>query len=157
MKYIKTLARGKFILILLVISTMVLITACSGGNTSENEATSDDSSSSELAPAEAEDIVSNAPDANELYLGITDSTDGETLYTTLCAKCHGLEGYGDGPSMGSLHLTGAMTLTALQDRDDAELIEIVTFGKGVDMPAWGLILSSEQVEAVLTYIRTLGE
>jgi mono/diheme cytochrome c family protein len=157
MNYNKTLTRGNFILILLVISIMLILAACGGAGNNANGDDSGGEADSGLAPAEAEDIVSNAPDANELYSGIADTTDGEVLYVTLCAKCHGLEGFGDGPSMGSLNLTGGMALTVLQDRSDEELLEIITFGKGIDMPAWGLILSLEQRESVLTYIRTLGQ
>ena len=83
-------------------------------------------------------------------------TDGPTLFRTFCAKCHGLKGLGDGPSVGSLRSQGGMNLTILQDRSDEEIFNTITAGKGSEMPPWGLILSEEQRWELVKYIRTLG-
>lgn len=110
-----------------------------------------------FAPAEAEDIVSSAVDAGELYASVTDSTDGEELYMILCTKCHGLGGLGDGPSVGSLSTQSGLNLTILQDLSDEEIMEFITIGKGIEMPAWGLILTRVQREALMQFVRTLGQ
>lgn len=123
----------------------VMLAACGG------EATST------LLPAEAEDIVSSAVDADKLYASVTDSTDGEELFMILCTKCHGLGGLGDGPSVGSLSTQAGLNLTILQDRSDEELMETITIGQGIEMPAWGLILSRTQREALVEFVRTLGQ
>lgn len=161
MDYRASRYRGKWGFVLLVFLGIFLLASCSGASddtdtTSNGEEGSSDTAEATLPPAEAGDIVIDAPDASELY-DITNTTDGEELYVMLCSKCHGLGGIGDGPSMGSLHLTGGMTLTILDDRTDEELLETITYGKGVDMPAWGLVLNLEQRESILAYVRTLGE
>lgn len=146
---------GKITLCVLLALVPLLIAACGGnGDTASDEGQSD---TVELAPAQEEDEVLDVPDADDLYEVIVGNTDGETLFVTLCAKCHGLEGHGDGPSAASLNIQGSMLLTQLDDRSDEELLRIITVGTGVDMPAWGLILTQEQREAVLAYVRTLGE
>lgn len=158
------------IIVFIAILLTLLLTACGGGDsdsdanatdttdTTDVEATSEtvEGADFELAEQAAEDIALDVPNADELYAEALTSTDGEELYVTFCSKCHGLEGYGDGPSVGSLHIEGSFVLTALAERPDEELTEIITYGKAVDMPAWGLILSDEQIEAVLAYVRTLG-
>lgn len=132
-----------------------------GGNGGDGNGGGDNNNNSEISatlpPAEAEDIVSNAPAANELYSSIEGSTDGAEIYKILCTKCHGLGGLGDGPSTGSLSTQSGMNLTTLQDRSDEELMTTISEGKGIEMPAWALILNREQREVVLEYVRTLGQ
>ncbi len=124
----------------------LILGACGGG--AEATAT--------LPPALDEDRVSEAVGIDELYSSVTDSTDGEELFTLLCTKCHGLGGLGNGPSVASLSTQAGMNLTALADRSDEELMTTITEGKGVEMPPWGLILRVEQREALLAYVRTLA-
>jgi len=83
-------------------------------------------------------------------------TDGGTLFITYCAKCHGQAGLGDGPSVGSLSSQAGMNLTILQDRSDEELFTIISGGKGVEMPPWGLVLTVEQRQALLEHVRSLA-
>lgn len=109
-----------------------------------------------LPPALDEDRVSEAVGIDELYSSVTDSTDGEELFTLLCTKCHGLSGLGDGPSVGSLSAQAGMNLTDLADRSDEELMTTITEGKGIEMPPWGLILNLEQREVLIAYVRTLA-
>ena len=111
--------------------------------------------------ADSGDVASAANPFSELTLasGMVDPsiTDGETLYIDNCAKCHGLGGYGDGPSIGSLGaITGSFVLTILDDRSDEELFNTITNGKGVEMPPWGLVMTEEQRWALVDYIRTLS-
>ncbi len=81
---------------------------------------------------------------------------GEELFRTYCAKCHGLKGLGDGPSVGSLRTQGGMNLTILQDRSDEEIFLTISAGKGSEMPPWALVLTEEERWALVEYIRTLG-
>lgn len=129
----------------LLLILIAILSACAGGDAKPT-----------LPPAEAEDIVSSAVDANVLYQSVTDSTDGEELFTILCTKCHGLAGLGDGPSVGSLSTQAGLNLTILEERTEEELMQTITEGKNIEMPAWGLILSKVQREALVEFVRSLG-
>lgn len=161
----KSRMREKFLLVVFVILSALLIAACGGGasdsstgnNNTDTGSESTTNDSAELPTALPEDSQLNVPSANKIYEAGLTSTDGELLYTTFCAKCHGLKGVGDGPSAGSLHIEGNMALTAVTDKSDDELLETITIGKGVDMPPWGLLLTLEQRKAVLAYVRTLAQ
>ncbi|MEM7127565.1 MAG: c-type cytochrome [Chloroflexota bacterium] len=84
-------------------------------------------------------------------------TDGETLYIDNCARCHGLNGYGDGLSLGSLGtIIGSMNLAIVDAQTDDELFKTISNGKGVEMPPWGLLMTEEQRWALVTYVRTLS-
>jgi len=85
----------------------------------------------------------------------TDSASGEDLFVNNCAKCHGLGGLGDGPSVGSLRTQAGLNLTILKDKTDDELYETISIGKGSDMPPWELVLTKEQRQGLIQYIRTL--
>ncbi len=76
------------------------------------------------------------------------STDGETLYQTLCAGCHMPDGSG---------AVGAGAYPALAGNELLEFasypISVIVNGKK-DMPILGELLSDEQVVAIVTYIQT---
>ena len=151
---------GRLLIFLLIMIFTLLLAACgdSGNGGSDGEDGGDTDSSSENSDVELleADVEVLGEAANAFSVNI-DSTDGETLFINLCAKCHGLGGLGDGPSAGSLQTQAGMNLTAVGEKSDEELLSTITLGKGVEMPAWGLILSLEQREAVLGYVRSLGE
>ncbi len=69
---------------------------------------------------------------------------GEKVYAANCATCHGpdLVNPGDTPD-----------LKKLSAGEKARFVESVTDGKG-QMPAWGGILSDEQIEQLWAYIRS---
>ncbi len=71
-----------------------------------------------------------------------DDTTPADVYTAKCARCHGenLEG-AFGPA-----------LTSLEDRDEAELIEVITSGKN-SMPSWGGRLTDAQILEMVVYLR----
>lgn len=75
--------------------------------------------------------------------GPGDDPDGAAIYQQRCATCHGGDGTGgSGPS-----------LTDIDERlSEEEQLEIVRDGRG-QMPAWEGILSDEEIEAVLDYMR----
>lgn len=83
------------------------------------------------------------------------TTGGREMYTYYCAKCHGISGLGDGPSVGSLRSQAGMNLTILGNKSDEEILDTIAQGKGTDMPPWELRLSPEQRKEILGYIRRL--
>jgi len=121
--------RQKVYLVLILIS--VLLAACGGGG---NEPV-----------ATQEPVLSNN----------FDYSTPEELFVNYCAKCHGLSGLGDGPSVGSLRTQSGLNLTILADKSDDELFEIISTGKGSDMAPWELALTAEQRQGLVQYIRTL--
>ncbi len=82
------------------------------------------------------------------------------LYNTYCVQCHGMARNGKGINAKSM---------AVQPRDhsdskgmgaipDAEIVKAITLGglsvnKSVLMPAWGKVLSAEQIQQMDAYIR----
>lgn len=88
---------------------------------------------------------------------LAESMDAETLYIDNCAKCHGLTGLGDGPSVGSLNTQSGLNLTILQDMSEDEIREIISVGKGMEMPPWELLLNGDQLQALTEYVRGLAK
>lgn len=83
---------------------------------------------------------------------------GMQLYQKYCTVCHGVEGDGDGimtELMGIMpmdHTNPNETNSLSNDR----LIESILDGQGKYMPAWRGILSQDDVEALVSYIRLLA-
>ena len=72
-------------------------------------------------------------------------TEGEMVFNTNCAMCHGRK--------GDLGMSGAKNLvTSTLKRN--EVIAMVTNGKGTMMP-YGKTLSKEQIKAVADHVLTL--
>lgn len=72
-------------------------------------------------------------------------TEGEMVYNTNCAMCHGRK--------GNLGMSGAKDLVA-STLSHNEVIALVTNGKGTMMP-YGKTLSKKQIEAVAEHVLTL--
>ncbi len=81
---------------------------------------------------------------------------GRELYMTYCAKCHGVRGLGDGPSVGSLRVQAGLNLTILGSETDGELFWKISNGRE-EMPPFELILSPEERWHLVNFIRTLGK
>ncbi|KKW91459.1 c-type cytochrome [Sphingobium chungbukense] len=75
------------------------------------------------------------------------AADGEKVYKQICAACHMPDAMGSGG--------GAIPALAKDKKlaDPAYPIAVVTKGKGA-MPPMGDMLSSAQMAAVITYVRT---
>jgi cytochrome c oxidase cbb3-type subunit 3 len=84
----------------------------------------------------------------------------EKLYNTYCVQCHGMNRNGKGINAKSM---------PVQPRDhsdpkgmgaipDSEIVKAITYGglsvnKSVLMPAWGKVLSAQQIQDLAAYIR----
>jgi mono/diheme cytochrome c family protein len=84
--------------------------------------------------------------------------DAKKDYESLCVACHGKQGKGNGPAAVAFNPKPAnFTKKKFQEsKTDAELIESLTNGKGA-MPPFGGQLTSEQIEAMVVYIRGLSK
>jgi len=83
---------------------------------------------------------------------------GAKVYVQRCVLCHGPNGKGDGPAAAGLnpkprnHTDGSY----MNSRTDEQLLQVIRNGKGA-MPAWGKVLSEEEIQAVLKHVRTLAQ
>jgi mono/diheme cytochrome c family protein len=78
------------------------------------------------------------------------SLNGAQLFAGVCARCHGTQGQGDqGPVLN--------TAEAQARYDDRALADIITNGrKDTVMIGWGAILSADQVQQLVKYVRGLS-
>lgn len=74
-------------------------------------------------------------------------SEGETIYTTSCARCH----HGDGSGYRNL-FPGLADNPLVTLHNPIPIIRVVQDGRG-SMPPFRGVLSSEEIAAVLTYIR----
>ena len=85
---------------------------------------------------------------------------GKAVYMERCAACHGRGGKGDGPLTELLPMNAEdHTNSAEMDKHpNSELIEAVTYGTPGKtlMPGWKGILSEEEIEGVVSYVRLLS-
>ena len=92
-----------------------------------------------------------------------DAAAGKEIYEQYCALCHGPQGKGDGSLSANLdpkprnHTDGAY-MNALTD---AHLLKVVGEGGAAAglspiMPAWKGILSAQQIQDVVAFVRTLA-
>lgn len=93
----------------------------------------------------------DAREAQSDYL----AAQGEEIYSFECAGCHGVEGRGGlGPAVGSRNFLEAV--------DDEQISQLIALGiPGTEMVAysidWGGPMTSEEIEATTTYLRSLEE
>jgi len=88
----------------------------------------------------------------------------EELYKFRCAVCHGEDGAGDGPAADYLYprprdFTLGMFKYKSSPGDlppkDEDLVEAIATGvPGTSMPGWSAVLSDEQIDGLITLIKT---
>jgi cytochrome c6 len=70
-----------------------------------------------------------------------------------CAPCHGAKGAGETKLGQNLHVRD-LGSAEVQQRPDADLMEIISKGKG-RMPPYASKLTREQIDGLVKWIRTL--
>ena len=92
-----------------------------------------------------------------------DAKAGQEIYVQYCALCHGPQGKGDGSLSANLdpkprnHTDGAY-MNALSD---AHLLKVIgdggaSVGLSPIMPPWKAILSAQQIQDLVGFVRTLA-
>src|SRR4029450_4315498 len=93
-------------------------------------------------------------------------TAGKTIYEERCVQCHGLDGRGNGAAapvltprprdFAAAQFKVRTTETGSLPTDD-DLIRTITYGvPGTSMPGWQKFLSSADIVAVATYIKSFS-
>ncbi len=80
--------------------------------------------------------------------------DAASLYARTCASCHGPKGTPAASMAQSMHVPDFAT--AIASVPDSTLRNTVVNGKGRMMPSYKTRLTTEQVAALVTYIRTFS-
>jgi len=83
-------------------------------------------------------------------------------YRTYCVQCHGLQGTGMGLNIRDMSVQPRdhTDLKAMSARNDAELFKVIKEGgfaisKSVLMPPWGDILTDDEINDLVIYLRDL--
>ena len=81
---------------------------------------------------------------------------GEALYDSKCARCHGADGNGTGPSTHGINADPRKLWVwgSAGDAADGYLFSIISNGR-TDMPPWGLVLSETERWDLVNYVKTL--
>jgi len=96
--------------------------------------------------------------SNSKFKLMGDPKVGHEIYQKYCYVCHGVEGDGDGIMINLIGIspmdhTNPNEANSLTNKD---IINSVLNGKGRFMPAWKGILTQEDAEALVSYIRLLS-
>ena len=80
---------------------------------------------------------------------------GGDLYGRYCAKCHGADGNGTGPSTHGINADPRKLWVwgSAGDAADGYLFSIISNGR-TDMPPWGLVLSETERWDLVNYVKT---
>jgi mono/diheme cytochrome c family protein len=84
---------------------------------------------------------------------------GKALYDGHCASCHGASGNGQGPQAQGMSPvpTDFTNAAAMNARTDSDLQMPILQGKyGTAMPGYGTVLSPDEVESLVLFLRTLA-
>ena len=77
-----------------------------------------------------------------------------TTFATRCALCHAADGSGE-TVIGKSAKTPDLRLPQVQQQPDARLEDVITHGSGA-MPAFGTSLNSDDIHALVSYVREMG-
>jgi mono/diheme cytochrome c family protein len=84
-----------------------------------------------------------------------DVLSGRVIFSTVCARCHGIDGKGEG-QMKFTPPVADLTSAAVQQKLDARLFKSVHDGRpDTAMGAWREALSDDEIWDALAYVRTL--
>ena len=85
-----------------------------------------------------------------------DVLSGRVIYSTICIRCHGIDGKGGG-QMKFTPPVADLTSPAIQGKLDARLFKSVHDGKpSTAMGAWRESLTDDEIWDALAYVRTLA-
>jgi mono/diheme cytochrome c family protein len=87
--------------------------------------------------------------------GQSDANSGQALFKARCALCHGEDGKGK-TNMGQQLKAFDLNSAKVQKNSNAQLKQVVLQGKG-NMPPFQAQLNTEQVNAILKYVRQFGK
>lgn len=76
-------------------------------------------------------------------------------YKQKCVTCHGADGKGETPA-GKAMKVGSFASPDTAKMSDQELADIIEKGKG-KMPKYGASMNSDEIKAMVAYIRTLAK
>ncbi|HZX13799.1 MAG TPA: cytochrome c [Thermodesulfobacteriota bacterium] len=92
--------------------------------------------------------------------GKGDPAKGKEKYNQICASCHGPSGKGDGPAAAALdpkprNLSDAKYVSTISDEQLFKTVKEggASVGKSPLMPAWGSVLSDNDIWNVIAYLR----
>ncbi len=79
---------------------------------------------------------------------------GEAIYRSKCAGCHGADGKGQTAMGKTFHLKD-LASADVQNKSNAELFDIIERGKG-KMPAYESSLGKDRIRTLVDYLRQFG-
>jgi high-affinity iron transporter len=85
---------------------------------------------------------------------------GKALYAGHCASCHGATGNGQGAQAPGMNPppTDFTNAAAMNARTDSDLQMPILQGKyGTAMPGYGTVLSPDEVDSLVLYLRMLAQ
>ena len=92
--------------------------------------------------------------------GKGDPAKGKEKYNQICASCHGPTGHGDGPAAAALdpkprNLSDPKYVSTISDEQIFKTVKEggAAVGKSPLMPAWGSVLSDNDIWNVIAYLR----
>lgn len=83
---------------------------------------------------------------------------GANIYQRYCKVCHGEEGDGEGIMTTLMKIKPANHTNPLETNllDNEQMAETIRNGRGQYMPAWDGILTTEEIDGLVSYIRLLS-
>ncbi len=96
------------------------------------------------------------------FSAAADGDRGRALYQAYCSQCHGVAGNGGGINAPHMSVVPRdhTDRSEMSGRSDADLARVVKGGgkamnQSILMPAWGAMLTDEDVEALVRHMRVL--
>jgi mono/diheme cytochrome c family protein len=84
----------------------------------------------------------------------------EQMFSDTCSRCHGPQGFGDGPdgmTLGTHPRNFHDCALMAKDSDEKVFEEIkggsASIGRSNDMPSWGEALSDDEIRHLIVYVR----
>jgi mono/diheme cytochrome c family protein len=93
--------------------------------------------------------------AGIVLAGSAFAQDAKSIYLDKCSVCHGADGAGKTAKGRKLKVKDVHETAAKVSA--ADMITVVTKGKGADMDAYGKELSADQIKGVVEYYRGLAK